>query len=105
MSEELTGFMANVVMPNHDAAALDYMQVKLDTEHQIYLTLGFIDVNHMKNTFAEASSISNVVNKVFYVRISGQVYLELQDFARAAELVPVLIQEYYDQLSHNQNPE
>ena len=86
MDEKLIGFMANVVLPSNDDNAVKYMQQTLDNRYNIYLVAVPIKVK-------DGTTIN-------IVRLSAQVYIEFSDYEKIVDLVPLLIEEYYNKNSN-----
>ena len=76
--EELCGFMVNVVLPSTSADAIASVQAQLDSNYHIYVV--YSSVTHR-----------DTGEPIFFVRLSGQVYLEPSDFLQLISLVPELL--------------
>ena len=74
--------MSNVVLPTSDPKAVEYLTSSLDKRHNMYVVARY--------------ELDSLNNKVFYVRLSGQIYLELIDFIRLGELVVTLLKEHVE---------
>ena len=66
--------MSNVILPSRDLKKIRHMQQSLDHNHNIYINCGTLDGTD-----------------IHYVRISSQIYLELDDFKPLETLVPELL--------------
>lgn len=107
--EAMIGFMFNVVLPSTDADAIAYVQTMLDMKYQIYIVYGWVDVGVEDGVQGVQGQLSGVLpassshpspsssTRIYFSRLSAQVYNELSDFERLGELVPQLLKEYYEQ--------
>jgi selenocysteine lyase/cysteine desulfurase len=81
--EESVGFMSNVVLPCRDEQSTKHLQEALDRRHKVYIVTGRV-----------AGSMSAHGSDVFFTRLSAQVYLQMEDFEKLADLVPRILAEY-----------
>lgn len=97
----MNGFMANVILPTTSRALLLDVQQKLLQEHHI--TMVFEQVPARKEyspALTEIKSTSPTIElfsaegegKIFFIRISSQVYLEFSDFVKLNRAVKTLLQ-------------
>jgi hypothetical protein len=104
VSEEMTGFMANVILPSTNRTAIEEMQAALNSTYNIYLVAGpatsFVPSFNENSASAEtlkddckesADSDMDCEPTLFITRLSAQVYLELSNFARLGDLVLQLL--------------
>ena len=80
--------MINIGLPSNDPDALAYVQSTMDKKYHVYIV-------YDKITDASTGVIT------YFTRLSAQVYVQLSDFERVAELVPLLLHEYYSNLSES----
>eukprot|EP00668_Euglena_longa_P016643 GGOE01020931.1.p1 GENE.GGOE01020931.1~~GGOE01020931.1.p1 ORF type:complete len:426 (+),score=95.97 GGOE01020931.1:48-1325(+) len=73
VAPELCAAMANVVLPSDDPAAVEAMQLALDRDHNVYIVCDSVP--------------GPAGRRIFFTRLSAQVYVELEDFRRVAFLV------------------
>lgn len=92
--ESLTANMINVVLPTHDSEAVSFLQKQLDDVHNIYIVCSSLRINTCIEGDKGSDSANSITNDVFFTRLSAQIYLELSDFARLANLVPIILSEY-----------
>ena len=106
VSEAMSGFMVNVILPSTNRTAIEDMQAALNSTYNIYLVTGpatsFVPSFNENPTPSEtlkddceesADSDMDCEPTLFITRISAQVYLELSDFSRLGELVLQLLRE------------
>lgn len=73
--------MSNVILPVSDQKTLDYIVTELDKTYGIYIV-------------ARGGIKDEAGKEIFYVRLSGQIYLELSDFERMGVLFLQLRDQY-----------
>jgi isopenicillin-N epimerase len=101
VSEKMSGFMVNVILPSTNRTAIEEMQAALNSTYNIYLVAGpatsFVPSFNENPASAETlkedctESDMDCDSTMFITRLSAQVYLELSDFARLGELVLQLL--------------
>lgn len=77
----MTSFLFTVILPTTDVDAVAYAQSTMDHQYHIYFVY---------DQYTDPST----GNTLLFTRLSAQVYLELSDFRRFAELMPQLLTEY-----------
>lgn len=82
VSEDMTGYIINVILPSTDVNAIGSMAGALSSKHGFYFTYGSVNLT------------ATTGETVYYTRLSAQVYLELSDFEKLAYLVLTLLAEY-----------
>jgi isopenicillin-N epimerase len=87
--DNLCGNLLNVILPSRDAAAISRMQGLLDSEENMYIVTASIDPEH---EWVEEGQ-QRPPGRLFFVRLSGQPYVSLNDFECLAELVPKYLKE------------
>uniref|UniRef100_A0A7S1YTA7 Aminotransferase class V domain-containing protein n=1 Tax=Trieres chinensis TaxID=1514140 RepID=A0A7S1YTA7_TRICV len=107
--EGMSGYMINVILPPTNEDAVRHMQKELDEVHDVYLVCGAVLDSRWEEFGNDADDIPRNVaatqrrgereapnsaepTKIFFVRLSAQVYLEMEDFRPLAKLVPELLQ-------------
>ena len=79
----LCGSMCNVILPSTDGHAVSYMQKQLDQKHNVYVV------------YSSVTDRYSTTNKIYFLRLSAAVYLELSDYIRLIDIVPALLAEAY----------
>jgi len=78
--KDMTGTMSNVGLPTNDGNAVSYLYSVLKSKYNMNIRFGsVVDINQ---------------TTIWYIRLSGQIYLEYNDFVKLAHLVPKIIAEY-----------
>ena len=90
----------NVVLPSNDDRAIKRMQEQLDEKYNIYVV--YKSTSDQTSTLVDGEKEADMsVNtsrdeKVFYLRLSVQIYLEEIDFEALERLVPSLLASHTD---------
>eukprot|EP01035_Chromulina_nebulosa_P018313 gene18313-23999_t len=79
IDESMVGFMSNIILPTNNYDAMMYMQKKMESDYHTYIVVGSVESND---------------KKIYFIRLSGQVYLELDDFITVKDLIPKLLNEF-----------
>jgi hypothetical protein len=98
----MSGFMFNVILPSQDENTIIKMQSELDKKHNIYMVITefqfilFCDyfIIHffqfkIFQVFSYVTSESG--EKIFFTRLSSQIYLEFSEFKNLADLVLIYL--------------
>jgi hypothetical protein len=88
--EEMTGNMANVVLPTKDEIEVKLLQEELDRDYNIYVVYQSIPSTVATDPEVDVGGIHD--SRVFFLRLSAQIYLEADDFVALETLVPMLLQ-------------
>lgn len=81
----MTGFMANVLLPSQSREKLTALRHWLYEKHQ--LTMVFESVPIRSDISRKELRIDPTAQEIFFIRISAQVYLQMNDFIFLAEKV------------------
>ena len=72
--EHMCSSMVNVILPTNNENAVKSMQEVLSTNHSIYVVYGKV--------------LGNTGNYIYFLRLSGAIYLDIDDFLKIELLVP-----------------
>ena len=98
----MSGFMFNVILPSQDENAIIKMQSELDKKHNIYMVVHNFNIYlfcdyyiihffqfKIFQVFSSVASESG--EKIFFTRLSSQIYLEFSEFKKLADLVLIYL--------------
>jgi selenocysteine lyase/cysteine desulfurase len=98
VNDSMVGCMVNVVLPTDDAKVVNYVTTTLDKRYDIFMVTMELNASN-PFTFTRDETAEPNRERVFYTRLSAQVYNEFSDYEQLGSLVPMLIQEYLNSSS------